>query len=138
MYIARWTFSTGKRLPGGRAHLAPLPLDPRQLDVPRAEHLGHRGPLPLLRLLIEGGEALPLGEGAGEIGLVPLDPLEQSYLHENDGPGNHGETDQENQDQLDDWSGQQDMLQYLRVEQPAVAGTTGNVTSKRNINYASF
>src|SRR3989339_248952 len=64
-----------RRLAAGR--IAPLPLDPGQLEVPRAEHLGERRLFLLFGLLVECGQAFPLGEGAGEPCLVPLDPLEE-------------------------------------------------------------
>src|SRR5512141_770311 len=81
-----------RALAAGR--FAPLPLDPGQLEVPRAEHLGERGLFPLFGLLVERGQAFSLGEGAGESGLVPLDPLEEPELEKNYRPGDHGEQDQ--------------------------------------------
>src|SRR5512135_2296121 len=105
-----------RRLAAGR--IAPFALDPGQLEIPRAEYLGEGGLFPLFGLLVERGQALPVGEGAGEPRLVPLDPLEDPDLEENNGPGDHGEPDEEKQDKLDDGPRQHDVFQHLGVENP--------------------
>jgi len=97
-------------------------MNSRQLDVAGAEHFGHRRLLSLLRLLVESGERLPLGERPGEIGLYAFDSAEKLYFHEDDGPGDHGEADQQEEDQLDDRAGEEYMVQYLGIEQACRGG----------------
>src|SRR5512143_202253 len=97
---------------------APLALDPGQLEVSRADHLGEGRLHPLFGLLVERRKAFPLGEGAGEFRLVPLDPLEEAGLEKNNRPGDDGEQDQEEQDELDDGPRKHDVLQHLGIENP--------------------
>jgi len=72
--------STSARRRLARAACAPLPLDPGQFKVPRAEYLGEGGLFPLFGLLVERGQAFPLGEGAGESGRFRSIPLKRRTL----------------------------------------------------------
>src|SRR4030042_1372481 len=99
----------------------PPPLDPHQLEIPRPEHLGERGPLHFLRPVIEGSEVLPLGESLGEFRLALFDPFEKPEFEEDDGTGDDREKEEHQENELDDRPGEPDVLEHLGVEQ-AVRG----------------
>src|SRR5512134_3223766 len=73
----------------------PAALDPGQLQVPRAEDLGHRSPRRFLGQVEQGGKAFPLGERLDERRLLSLDSLEKLEFEEDDRPGYDRENDQQ-------------------------------------------
>src|SRR3990172_402453 len=108
----------------------PAPLDPHQLEISRPEHLGERGPLHFLRLIVEVGEVLPLGEGLGEFRLALFDPFEKPEFEKDDRPGDDRERDEHQENELHDRPGEPDVLEHLGVEQ-AVCGRCYGETHSR-------